>query len=299
MADHRLLMSEEPEGWSVIPRGGETLRGKRHICFYVHGYNSSPREAKKSFDQLIANVRREAHVHPNSSVPALDGSEAWRVYWPAYARLALDRSVVSALTYPLHVKAVGEWAEVFATFLGREFAGLEATPVEVTFVAHSLGCRFILETLRLKRQYNQRTWTIRSIILMAAAVPVGLLETNERLHQAASDPRSRYVAYSPNDPVLQLAFRLGQMVEGGILPTAVGANGAPSAIWSERLRTMNGHSGYFGDPRTARFIAAGFGLSTFREVDAREIPKASILTRAATTIATMSSRFIRKRRLAE
>lgn len=299
MAERELYLHLASEGPKVIRDGVETLRGKVRICFYVHGYNVSPPEGKESFDRLLANVRREARVDSRLSVPALDGTEAWRVYWPAFARLARDRSTLSALTYPLHARQVEDWAEAFATYLDHEFVGQTGGPAEVTFVAHSLGCRLILETLRYKLQYKLRNWTTRGVIFMAAAVPVSLLEFDARLCRAALAPEARFVAYSPADLVLQLAFRVGQMFERGVLPHAVGSFGTPSAVWSKRLRTMNGHSGYFTDPQTARFIGAAVGLLAFRDVDTRAMAKVSLVVRTATAVASIPSRLTRKRRIGE
>ena len=299
MAERELYLQVTSDGPKVIRDGVQTLSDKVRVCFYIHGYNVSPPEAKKSFDRLVANIRREVGVDSRLSVPALDGAEAWRVYWPAFARLSRDRSMLSALTYPLHAREVEDWAEAFAIYLDHEFAEQNSAPAEVTFVGHSLGCRLILETLRSKLQYKRRNWTIRAVLLMAAAVPVSLLEFDARLCRAALAPDVRLVAYSPADLVLQLAFRVGQMVEGGIFPHAVGSIGAPPAVWSKRLRTMNGHSGYFDDSRTARFIAAGIGLLAVRDLDARVVPKAPVDARAATAAASIPSRLIRKRRLGE
>lgn len=299
MAERELYLHLTSEGPKVIRDGVETLRDKVRVSFYVHGYNVSPPEGKKSFDRLLTNVRREARVDSRLSVPALDGAEAWRVYWPAFARLGRDRSTLSALTYPLHAREVEDWAEAFAGYLDREFGERNSTPAEVTFVGHSLGCRLILETLRTKLQFKHRNWTTRAVLFMAAAVPVSMLEFDERLGRAALTSEVRFVAYSPADLVLQLAFRVGQMVEGGILPHAVGSFGAPSALWSKRLRTMNGHSGYFDDARTARFIAGAIGLLAFRDVDVRVIPRSPVDARAATAAASIPSRVMRKRRLSE
>jgi len=299
MAERELYLHLTSEGPKVIRDGVETLRDKVRVCFYVHGYNVSPPEGKESFDRLLENVRREARVDSRLSVPALDGAEAWRVYWPAFARLARDRWTLSALTYPLHARQVEDWAEVFASYLDSEFGKRNATPAEVTFVGHSLGCRLILETLRYKLQYKHRNWTVRSVLFMAAAVPVSLLEFDARLCRAVLVPELRFVAYSPADLVLQLAFRFGQMFERGVLPHAVGSFGAPSVVWSKRLRTMNGHSGYFADPKTARFIAAAIGLLAFRDIDARVIARAPGVTRAAPAATSISSRGTRKRRIGE
>jgi len=299
MGSRELYLTMASDGPRVLRDGTVPLRGQSRITCFVHGYNVEAGEAKSSFDRFITNVRAEADIPNNRAVPMLDGSRAWRLYWPAYARLGRNRGLISALTYPWHVADVGHWANAFAEYLSMEFRGFEETPVDVTFVAHSLGCRLILETLRVKLEDRCTSWSVHLVFLMAAAIPVRLVRYGGRLFSSALHAKRRCVAYSPIDPVLQVAFRAGQLGQGGVLPTAIGSSGQPVDLWTDRLCTLNGHSGYFSDRATARLLAAALGLRTRRQLGDRTImPKLTVIRKLA-SVATLPLRILRGRRVGD
>lgn len=277
MAVCEINLFRAPGGPRALPEG--SLRGLPRVCLFVHGYNVDPDQAKRAFDRLIKLVRHEANIPDEVEIPALDGREAWRVYWPAYASLGMARWTLSPLTYSWHVADAEAWANALERTLSDELAGPDEDPVEVTFVAHSLGCRLTLEVLRAKLMNRHTNWRVHCIFFMAAAVPVHLVEFDERLCRAAIEPVDSCVAYSLIDTVLQLPFRIGQVTELDILPTAVGASGQPAELWRERLRTWNGHGGYFKDPRTARRLASKLGLATRQELDSRYLDSHQLASR--------------------
>lgn len=266
MAERELYLGELSSGLGVFP--GPEPTGLPRVCFFVHGYNVTPREAKQDFDDLVALARREAKVPEAVASPLLDGAQAWRVYWPSSIQVAGQRVMgVSQASYPLHVDATPDWASVLARHMEQHLRQPERGPVEVLFVAHSLGCRIVLELLRHKLMQHHRSWRVTVVLLMAAAVPVRLVQRGERLYLAANAPELVSVAFSRRDLVLQTAFRAGQLGEGGLTPTAVGVSGGPAGLWRKPLRTRNGHGDYFRDRRTARHLAQLLGYSVLRDLD--------------------------------
>jgi hypothetical protein len=199
----------------------------------------------------------------------------------------------------LHVGDAEAWAYALAQYLSSELESANGVPVEVTFVAHSLGCRLILEVLRSKLENHQNNWQVRLVFLMAAAVPVRLVEYDERLCRAAITPTASHVAYSPRDIVLQGPFRVGQKFEpgSGLVPSAVGSWGEPMELWTRRIGTRNGHGDYFTDPRTARHLADALGLNVALEPESRDIGSRPAAIRAIESLPPPATRAMPKRRI--
>lgn len=255
-----MLTADERE--LKIDKGGRGLKvwgtsptGRPHVCFLIHGYNVTPEEAQAAFDQLLAAM------HFAGRVPPVLERESWRVYWEGYQRSVrnvLTKSRFGWLTYFYQVRI----AKKSATCLAKYIAGLRGpggTPVEISFIAHSLGCRLVLEALReLRDQPGPR---VRVMAFMAAAVPAHMVYPGRALRSAAEAPERTWVLYSSTDYVLEAGFRLGQFFAGerGMPATAVGHAGEPeSGLWTTRVATVNSHGGYFGDFDTARALAEAF-----------------------------------------
>jgi Alpha/beta hydrolase of unknown function (DUF900) len=294
----REIYLENRHGPGAFIEGPVPLRGLSRVCFFVHGYNVDQEEADEAFDKLVEATRQEADVPRGTSEPSLDGAQAWRIYWPAYGRLGRKRWFFSPLSYPWHVADVEEWATALADRLSSDLESQDKSPVEVTFVGHSLGCRLILEVLRSKLYYRQDTWRVRLLFLMAAAVPVQLVEYDERLCRAARHADASQVAYSPIDPVLQIPFRIGQLLEGGLLPTAVGSSGQPTGLWSRQpIRTWNLHSGYFSDPLTALRLAEALGLHVPRKPEVRVVVRRPTVAQTILTSRPLARRRMQRHRI--
>src|SRR2546423_7702200 len=110
MPERELYLSLMSEGLRARPDGLSRLSGLSRICFFVHGYNVTPEEGKRAFDDLVRLTRSEARVDRDAAIGVLDGHQAWRIYWPAYGRLGRNRAAFSALTYPWHLADAEEWA---------------------------------------------------------------------------------------------------------------------------------------------------------------------------------------------
>jgi hypothetical protein len=258
--------------------GGGTPHGSGRIVLLVHGYNNDKAEADQSYDAVSANVAADV------GAPA---ENIWRFYWPSYVERLTGRIVDDAvsvsserlnagtesnslLSMPTYALQVLKAREVGAA-LGRYLRGVHATealPTEIIFVAHSLGCRLVLEAIRELlggRTPDTESHRVAGACLMAAAVPTFMVEANARLGAAAIVPRVSYILHSRSDLVLRFAFPPGQGAASAILsrtsddradtegrfPEAVGRHGNPSVTWLRRGDTGLGHSGYWAHPSTA------------------------------------------------
>lgn len=256
--------------------GGGTPDGRSRIVLLVHGYNNDKADADESYAAVLANIAEDERASTEN---------VWKFYWPGYVeRLtgtlvdhptdvsrgidgSQSNALLSAPTYALQVLKARE----VGAALGRYLRGIrrsDAVATEVVFVAHSLGCRVVLEALRELLQgrapYLERH-RVPGMCLMAAAVPTFMVQEGSRLANAALVPRAAYVLHSRADIVLRLAFPPGQGAatallriaspaaadSEGLLPEAVGRHGNPGTTWLRRGDTGLGHSGYWTHPFTA------------------------------------------------
>src|SRR5439155_24462121 len=99
----------------------------------LHGYNVSEREAEREFSDFEDAL--------TSIAPPLS-SELGRVLWPG------DWGVpfVRGLSYPWRVRTAIACAPQLADYISRRVTP-GGTPTAVVIVAHSLGCRLVLEAL--------------------------------------------------------------------------------------------------------------------------------------------------------
>jgi hypothetical protein len=154
-------------------------------------------------------------------------------------------------------------------------------------VGHSLGCRLILEILDFMLNHRPSAKRNIKVFLMAAAVPVRLVEKNEHLRKGVislaqildelSNGKGRLrkgvvslaqeacVFHSDHDAVLHpLSFGMGQTIaagEDGWFPEAVGRSGKPNdGLWTERFRMDNyGHNDYWQSAEVVRHIVRALG----------------------------------------
>jgi hypothetical protein len=262
--------------------GGGSPNGSRRIILLVHGYNNDKQQAEESYEALMRHLPEEQpHI----------ADQVWWLFWPSYVepvsgtaldyRISVSGSEVgtesnSALSVPTYA-----WQVLKARDVGRELGRYlrelqqgDDAPTEVVFVAHSLGCRVVLEALRelLDGSTDEAERDrVPCVCLMAAAVPTFMVDEGARLEQAATLPQATYILHSRADMVLRWAFRGGQGAasllltlgfggddgaavpdEGeGVYPEAVGRYGNPTAVWLRRAETGLGHSGYWTHPSTA------------------------------------------------
>jgi hypothetical protein len=237
------------------------LRGSR-LVLVVHGYNNNEDEASKSYDVLFEIL--------GTLVPSPEVLRSiWEVYWPGYVRVgAKKRTLLSALSYPMQVRKAVRIGRALARFLSS--VAFDRQPMDVLFIAHSLGCRVVLEAIRGLSEDSGIS--VKAICLMAAAVPVAHVSASGSLRHAADTAEKRYILHSPADRVLRRYFRAGQL--GDRSSEAVGRFGNPRSFWDLRLTNVQDtgldHGDYYsgvpkadplGASRTAPMIGRLLGRS--------------------------------------
>ncbi len=253
---------------SVIPAPNRPDSPNRHslVVFLVHGYHNSPQDAHESYESLYRYLEA-------AGIEAWRMETIWEVYWPGYWQrdtimtLGLtgphthpqDKSLASALSYSFKVRKAPKIGELLADYVSR-LRGPGDTPSQFIFIAHSLGCRVVMEVLRKfagERYVN--TSRFPGIALMAAAVPTYMLEYSNRLWWAAYVPQKKILLYSGADWVLSILFPPGQALAGEGLCRAVGGAGEPASHWNARIQTGLGHSGYWKTRTSTEHLLPLFG----------------------------------------
>ncbi len=278
-------------GGSVVeahfPSNSDTLEGKGTAVLFVHGYNNSRSAARASFEGFVLGLECASGR----------GALPWPVFgvqWPGDE----PNAAISAASYPLKIKVTQRAAEKIFEHLTGIF-GPGGAPVVLHVVAHSLGCRLTLELLdKLARGTPGANVIISSVTLMAAAVPVGKVETDGRLRRGVDSADRVCVLHSTGDAVLHWAFPLGQTAGGdGFFPTAIGRFGGPTGMWM-RATSMSaegnlyGHSSYWQGAESASTAAGFMGVAV-----ANTIPLSLTPSHALPTANTMAMRTVSERRL--
>jgi Alpha/beta hydrolase of unknown function (DUF900) len=244
--DPWLLLSvrEAPEGGTLAlqvncdPPYPPTLA--RELVVLVHGFNNHMGEAAEAYQGFRHRQYPLAGVVP----PALE-SNIGDFFWPGDADWAGLFDKTDFLVYPSAVKTAPHTGERLARYI----AALPNLLV-VNFVAHSLGCRVVLECVRQLLTTNHPI--IRRIVLMAAAVPDFMVSVGGILASATQAADSVLVLHSTSDAVLHYTFPPGQTISGsgeGFLPTALGRFGPPAGMTGKvqgyRINDA-GHGDYWG-----------------------------------------------------
>lgn len=228
-------------------RGDLDALARRTCLVLVHGFNNSDSGAA---DAYFAFRKRErglyAAVDPGA-FEALFGD----TFWPGDAEWGFFDKL-DFLIYPTAVHTAIDAARELDTMLAK-MPNLE----RVDFIAHSLGCRVVLETILLLRKRTLPK--IGRVVLMAAAIPSEMLEPGGRffnlLMEMWAEGIEVRVLHSLDDKVLHWAFPPGQSLAGRSEASqrALGRYG-PSVMmpgWNRTLRgvTVKGadHSDYWGD----------------------------------------------------
>ena len=271
-----------------ILRPGGLLSQYRSIVFFVHGYNNDQQSASEAYQGFLPRLG-------NVSVQPIG------VYWPgdnwsrgAYYLQALNK--------------VDEVATRFATDIHN--AAKASGSLEISFVAHSLGCRVTLETLRVLRDLQRAQPTVslklRSIVFMAGAVPTFFLELNRPLNQAVRDLSVMTKSlYSEADRVLHYAFPLGQALVGqGFFPTALGrtrwnSSAVVNPAMQQKENPRAGHGDYWGggSTNTDALKTAAEEVRTFVPLGGPPLPRALSVRATTTGRSTEPSREIPSRRV--
>lgn len=264
------------------------LTGSR-LVLLIHGYNNTQEDAENSYLQFRVRTGFDF------GCPA---GELCFFHWPGNRPWGL----VSALSYPVEIAPAKESAEKLRDYLAALAANRRGGwPLEISLVCHSLGNRLALDLLRLVAATAPNPdLRIVNFCLMAAAVPVTMVEAGGRLGAGAGIAEKTLVLHSRSDWVLHYAFPLGQTAAGeGFFPKAVGRDGEPhDGLWSESPQDMgtfdylhgdywsgkdNGESTtavatFLGGARPRQIAQAAIARRPFTE--APELPSAHLAERA-------------------
>lgn len=226
------------------------------MTLYIHGFNSNPWESNESFVALMETMRNVTHL------PGYLTNNGWLVTWQGYISLGLSRNAptVSKAAYPFQIPSAKLAARALYEYITKESKGV----ARINIIAHSLGCRVTLEMLGLFAQSPSTVKvTFPFVAFMAPAIPVYFFDRVADIYQRSIARAEKVIVlHSTRDLVLKMAFPVGQTAAGeGFYPAAVGSKAGPLSFWKHRERTENGHSGYFFDSTTARFITKSLGLA--------------------------------------
>ncbi|HOG17300.1 MAG TPA: alpha/beta hydrolase [Syntrophales bacterium] len=248
-----LSFREESVGGAVKrPDNEASILLSPRLLLLVHGFNVSAREAAETYDGFTEMQRT---ILGRTEGRYCEDRLVVRILWPGDA----DWGIASPLFYPWSIGRANQTAEVLAESLCR--ACRSGLLFEVDIIAHSLGCRLALETIRCLQVKAGPRPAVRRIVLMAGAVPTFMLDEDPgaRLRRAYDeilrDPAPALSLYSGRDGVLSWAFPLGETAAGGkeFLPTALGHEawrhrGAPANLLQREIENA-GHSDYWGHRR--------------------------------------------------
>jgi hypothetical protein len=240
-----------PAGWML---------GHRHVILLVHGYNVDQQHAIQSYQAVFTAAL----------------SEVGYFFWPGDAS---GGTIISTGSYPWEIPRAKESALRLADFL-RGLFGPGGGPTAVSLVGHSLGCRVILELLKIVTA-NPALWPeFRLVSLMAAAVPVDLAQFGADLQPGTRVPRSLQVFYSFSDRTLEFAFPPGQFAafalgfEVADFGRAIGRYGEPTGLTPDRIPVDLDHGDYWPSQSVADRVSQALGVS-----GPRPLPGATVLSR--------------------
>lgn len=268
---YRLSARQDETGGPVraeISDADSSLRnsGCRHLLILVHGFNNSTEAAEKSYTDLVANLQE----HFAQSRVAPDAIAFF--HWPGDVG-----GWASVGGYPYDITQARESAEKLADYLKSFPRATNPGALKINLIAHSLGCRLILEML-VRELPTALSLNIDVVSLMAPAVPTKLVDTANRLSAAVQPPRRTLKCFSKQDGVLYYAFPQGQRAayalgtEDEFYDEAIGLNGNPELVGIS-VETQNGHSDYWSDADLANRFSATIDAAFRLLPAARRLPE--------------------------
>lgn len=206
-----LVFREKSEGGGVLSPGkfggAADAPARRSCVVLVHGFNNNDGEAAAAYDGFRL---RQLENYPGVGLIDLN-RRLGDAFWTGDA----DWGWFDFVDFAVYSNAVGNARRTAAEL--RALLLSMPNLLELDLVGHSLGCRLILETLDLFRK-NGDGPRIRRVCLMAAAVPMEMLEPNGRYHDLLTElsigGTRILILHSKQDTVLHYAFFAGQAMAG-------------------------------------------------------------------------------------
>lgn len=255
-------MRSQDEGGDVVDpcklhwKNGQALT-QMDLVVLVHGFNNHLEEAQTAY---LGFRKRQAAFLAESDGDRLETMLS-DVFWPGDADWGFF-DFLDFFCYPASIKKAVATAPVLADYL------MSRTDVHnLYFIGHSMGCRVILETIKLLLARGHAT-PIRKVCLMAAAVPTYMVYPPDgSLKEALQAPDHVRILYSPADEVLAGAFPAGETAGGdGFFPAAIGRHGdvplTPGKVDRDWIPNA-GHSDYWGWKESVPSGVAAKAISNF------------------------------------
>jgi hypothetical protein len=242
-----LSVREKARGGAVataaIQSPPNLLKRSRRIVLLIHGFDVDFDSAKLAYARFVR------HIPLHTSARTI-----W-IYWPGDQ----TNEIWSSVGYSLKPEVAEHSAHVIEEAISEavRWRYPRYQPLEVSIVAHSLGCRLALELLnRITSLSGAGSLKLTFVVLMAAAVPQFLLKAGGRFDVTKLKVARLLNFFSKDDGVLKWAFRLGQFWESTANPVtwfldrgAVGRHGLPSPVGEnvEQFEGVRGHGDYWTD----------------------------------------------------
>jgi pimeloyl-ACP methyl ester carboxylesterase len=233
-----------------IPEGLKA-RPILHLLILVHGFSNDVKTGKENYDTFV----------PFLMPGLLDGGSAVpdaiaRLFWPGDEAADLGEAL-KAYGYPDDVTNAKAAAARLDDFVRRmQSLGVQT----VSIIAHSLGCRLVLELLRLLGT-SAPNLRFGIVSLMAAAAPTALVGPGGSLLPAQLPTWQVLKLFSEWDVILRILFPAGQWASSvaGVEPEyydeAIGLHGNPASFATGKQRS-HGHSKYWSDETAADYFLA-------------------------------------------
>src|SRR6266850_4800121 len=165
---------------------------------FIHGFNNSLKRAGGTWRETTLKLGSKHGVTLDSVI---------LFYWPGDYSLS---RICSAMNYPRTVPIAEETARHLSEYISR-VAVQRSVPLELSFVAHSLGALVVLETCRLLGNAHANV-SVVDMLLMAAAVPEGFCVEGEPYGRCFSSTSHEAVLHSLDDNALKWFFQVGQEI---------------------------------------------------------------------------------------
>lgn len=252
-------------------------QGRSRLVMLVHGFDNTYADARHNYSNFTGLLQK-MFEEGRSRVSDLLA----KFYWPGDAK---HLGLLSRVTYPRQITNAKKSSERLADFL-RELHGPGGGPIQLDFIAHSLGCRMVLETISAlvhNRELKRLRIYFGLICLMAPAVQVDMVESKKTLlGRFLSKPEQHnknllklLILHSSSDWALGFFFRCGQWFAGeGFTSEALGKCRPPSSVPGEKVAVDElRHEDYWKSDLSANHVAKGLGLGDVREIPPRHLPK--------------------------
>lgn len=248
-------MRSAPRGGRLLCTPLETPSGRishaKSVTLLIHGYNVPASDARDAYDSF------------NDRLPPSGRKEQVWALWPGDLN---PNVLVSSVAYPWALSNAMNSGDRIAQYLSDVVP--EGGALDVRVVAHSLGCRLALHLV--KQLALARHVRIRLLVLMAAAVPIFLVQRRGLFALDKLNTDRIKIFFSRQDSILQGFFRPGQRLEmagpGTLIFNrhALGRKGLGRAIRAfsrskevqvEEHETVLGHGDYWRDDTVAWKVA--------------------------------------------